>query len=191
MPFEEGTLIALNTSKALGMQGWSGRAKATRANDSAARLIFVILAAAGSVLAIASARADCTTLAPQDTIPFGQGKFTLYRCIVNGDKIVCQLSYLKTANGSIDVVYDPKTYPWNSKFVDEFKVDHAQVNGYFINGLGDSVSKVNLGKDEQICIQQEFDSGGETPEQMQKIKSFRIVGQNGIYTLRGDLGKKP
>jgi hypothetical protein len=173
------------------MQAWSGRAKVPGANDSAARLMFVILAAAGSVFAIASARADGTSLAPQDTIPFGQGKFTLYRCIVNGDKIVCQSSYLKTADGSIDIVYDPKTYPWNSKFVDEFKVDHPQVNGYFINGLGVPVSKVNLGKDEQICIQQEFDSGGETPEQMQKIKSFRVVGLNGTYTLRGDVGKRP
>lgn len=172
------------------MQGWSGRAKVTGANDSAARLMFVIVAAAGSVSAIAPARADCTSLAPQDSVPFWQGKLILYRCIINGDKIVCQSSYLKSAPGSIDIVYDPKAYPWNSKFVDEFKVDHPQVNGYFINGLGDPVPKVNLGKDEQICIQQEFDSGGETSEQMQKIKTFRIVGQNG-YTLRGYVGKRP
>jgi hypothetical protein len=56
-----------------------------------------------------------------------------------------------------------------TKLVDNFRVDHPLVRGYFVNGLGQRRETVTLGKDDWIWEVQEF--AGPTKE----ITSVRVV----------------
>jgi hypothetical protein len=102
----------------------------------------------------------------------------LSKCRNAGAVIACLLSLTRLADGNLDYRYDPRDPNFASKLIDNFKVDHKQMGGYFLNGRSRHQQSVNLTKDETTWFVQEFE--GATND----IKEVRIVFPENGY-VRG------
>jgi len=109
----------------------------------------------------------------------GENSIGLYKCVVRGELIRCNLLFTRYDAGSTDYAYDPKRAPWNSKLVDNFSIEHPQVNGYFVNGRGQRTQTINLGQNGYAWFTQEFSGGA--PD----ITDARIILLGMNITLRG------
>lgn len=142
-----------------------------------------VIAAVAFIFSLGTAQASEATCAgptlPESpgavTLPIIGGKIILNECKHDGDLLSCNFVYVKGTPGSSDVTYDFKAYPWASKLVDNFLVDHRQTRGNFLNRLGKPVEKVNLDKDNWVCFSQIFDAGDEAPDDLNRVTSARII----------------
>jgi hypothetical protein len=83
------------------------------------------------------------------------------------DHFACNFFEKNNSNATGDFKYGGST--WATKLVDNFRVDHQLVRGYFLNGLGQRQDIVTVGKDDWIWAVQEF-SGP-----VKEITSVRVV----------------
>jgi hypothetical protein len=87
-------------------------------------------------------------------------------CAKKEEHFLCNF-FLRNNAGTNDFRYGGAL--WATKLVDNFRIDHPLVRGYFVNGLGHRQDVVTLGKNDWIWAVQEF--GGPTRE----VTSVRVV----------------
>ena len=100
-------------------------------------------------------------------INLGWASITLHTCVIKREFIVCDLVLTADQDGPPDYKYGPPLS--STKLVDNFRIDHAQVRGAFINGRGEPQDTVTLGKDDWVWVVQEF--GG----RLDGVTSARLV----------------
>ena len=130
---------------------------------------------------------DLSSLTIAGTVTFGAFQdfsISVVGCVKKEDHFVCNFFQKNNRNLTLDVKYGGPT--WATKLVDNFRVDHALLRGYFVNGLGQRQDVVTLGKDDWIWAVQEF--AGPTTE----ITSVRIVflglGNQSVVVSLADSG---
>lgn len=104
-----------------------------------------------------AAPSDLSSLTIAGTVTVGgHGDFSIgvVGCSNKEDHFVCNFFIKYNLNSTTDIKYGGST--WATKLVDNFRVDHALVRGYFVNGLGQRQDVVTLGKDDWIWVVQEF-----------------------------------
>jgi hypothetical protein len=86
----------------------------------------------------------------------GDGQLDLYGCYQKRDILVCNFVFTRTAGRSATFKVDEG---WHSTLVDNFRIGHPFLRGYFVNGRGQSVDSVLLGSGDWIWVTEEFAQG--------------------------------
>jgi len=111
------------------------------------------------------------------------GEIGVIGCAKKEDHFVCNF-FLRDMAKTIDFNY-PGSF-WSTKLVDNFRIDHPLLRGYFLNGLGQRIVTVTLGKDDWIWVVQEFAGP------IKEITTVRVVflglGNQSVVVSLGDSG---
>lgn len=114
----------------------------------------------------------------------GEVNISVVGCVKKEDHFVCNYFQKNPINSTADFKYGGAS--WTTKLVDNFRIDHPLVRGYFVNGLGQRTEVATLGKDDWIWAVQEF--AGPTKE----ITSGRVVflglGNQSVVVSLADSG---
>jgi hypothetical protein len=95
------------------------------------------------------------------------GPINVVGCAKKQDHLVCNFVLKNDSTSTVDVKYGGSV--WTTKLVDNFRIDHSLVRGYFLNGLGQRQDMVTLGQGDWVWAVQEF--AGPNNE----ITSVRVV----------------
>ena len=99
---------------------------------------------------------------------------SLHTCALKDEFIACSFVLTSHRAQAFDYRYGMSGI-WSSKLVDQFKVDHPQVRGYFLNGRGQHENVITLTHNDWTWVVQEF-SGAATD-----ITSASLIFPGGKY----------
>jgi hypothetical protein len=98
---------------------------------------------------------------------------SLHTCALRDDFIVCDFVLTSHRTDAFDYKFGGPN--WASKLVDNFKIDHPQVRGYFLDGRGQHQDTITLTKNDWVWAVIEYGAAASD------IQSARVIFSGGRY----------